>query len=251
MFARIVVEELRRLLCRRRCWFLAAGLAAVLIYVVSINTTRGNPSSAPAAFIDSIKGNLPMELPFLTGFAVGDSFAIDRSTSWATFTLTRGLTRRKYVAAKGVGMTLAMCLILILPLATAAVAAACMKGLAPTIHITEFGYIDPADHAFYLAHPWWFAARFVAVNLLAATTYSTTALLLAVWVPIPFVVSIVPALAIFVAMLTIPEEAQLWNPGFVLALEKGTMSGRFLYFLIWLLVAATVALLAYGKQEDE
>lgn len=250
MFTHMVVEELRRLLSRRRFWFLAAGLAAVLIYVISLNTTRGNPSSAPAAFIDSVKGNLPLELPFLTGFAVGDSFAIDRSTSWATFTLTRGPTRRKYVAAKGVGMAIAMCLFLILSLATTAVAAARMKGLAPAIRTEEFGYINPADHASYLAHPWWFAARFAGVNLLAATAYSTAALLLAVWVPIPFVVSIVPALVIFIAMVTIPSSVQQWNPGYVLALEKGTMSGRFAYFLIWLLVTGTVAVIAYGRQED-
>jgi hypothetical protein len=28
------------------------------------------------------------------------------------------------------------------------------------------------------------------------------------------------------------------------------MSGRFLYFLVWLVVAAAVAIIAYGKQED-
>jgi len=246
----MVAEELRRLLSRRRFWILAAGLAAILIYAISLNTARANPSSAPATFIDSLKGNLPLELPFLTGLAVGDSFAIDRSTSWANFTLTRGLTRRRYIIAKGVGMAIAVCLLLIMSLAVAAVAAAHMKGLAPAIRTEEFGYINPVDHASYLAHPWWFAARFAGVNLLAATAYSTTALLLAVWVPIPFVVSIVPALAIFIAMVTIPSSVQQWNPGWVLALEKGTMSGRFAYFLIWLLVTGTVAVIAYGKQED-
>ncbi|MCE5193598.1 MAG: hypothetical protein ABFD13_03635 [Candidatus Cryosericum sp.] len=250
MFAHVVAEELKRLLSRKRFWILAAGLAAILMYVISLNTTRANPSSAPAAFIDSLKGNLPLELPFLTGLVVGDSFAIDRSTSWANFTLTRGLTRRRYIVAKGVGMAITDCLLLTLSLAVAAVFAAHLKGLALVINPDEFGYINPVDHASYLAHPWRFAARFVGVNLLAATAYSTAALLLAVWVPIPFVVSIVPALVIFIAMVTIPSSVQQWNPGYVLALEKGTMSGRFAYFLIWLLVTGTVAVIAYGKQED-
>ena len=250
MFAHVVAEELKRLLSRKRFWILAAALAAILMYVISLNTARVPPGSAPADFIVALKANLPWELPFITGLAVGDSFAIDRRTSWAIFVLTRGSTRRRYIAAKGIGMAIAVCLLLILSLAVAAVFAAHLKGLALAIDTDEFGYINPLDHASYLAHPWWFAARFAGVNVLAATAYSTTALLLAVWVPIPFVVSIVPALAIFVAMLTIPEEAQLWNPGWVLALEKGTMSGRFLYFLIWLLVVATVAIIAYGRQED-
>ncbi len=251
MFAHVVVEEIeRRLMSRKRYWLLAAALAAILMYVISLNTARANPSSAPATFIDSLKGNLPLELPFLTGLAVGDSFAIDRHTSWATFVLTRGLTRRRYIAAKGLGMAIAICLLLTMSLAVAAVAAVHMKGLAPTISTDEFGYIDSADHASYLAHPWWFAARFAGINLLAAAAYSTTALFLAVGIPIPFVVSIVSPLIVFIAMVTIPESAQLWNPGWVLGLEKGTMSGRFVYFLIWLLVTGTVAVIAYGKQED-
>jgi ABC-type transport system involved in multi-copper enzyme maturation permease subunit len=246
----MVAEELRRLLSRRRFWILAATLAAILVYIISLNTTRVHPGSAPADFMVALMANLPWELPLITGLAVGDSFAIDRHTSWATFVLTRGLTRRRYIVAKGIGMAIAICLLLTMSLAVAAVAAAHMKGLAPTISTSEFANINPADHASYLAHPWWFAAQFAGVNLLAAAAYSTTALLLAVWVPIPFVVSIVPALAIFVAMVTIPESAQQWNPSRILALERGTMSGRFMYFLIWLLVAATVAIIAYGKQED-
>lgn len=250
MLIHMVVQELRRQLSRRRFWILAAALAMILINVIRMNLLLGNPPSAPAAFIDALKGNLPMELPFITGLAVGDSFAIDRRTSWANFVLTRGMTRRMYVVAKGIGMAIAVCLLLTVSVMVAAVFAAHLKGLAPAISTHEFSYINSVDHASYLAHPWWFAARFVGVNLLAATAYSTMAVLLAVWVPIPFVVSIVPALAIFIAMVTIPEAAQRWNPGWVLALEKGTMSGRFLYFLIWLLVVATVAIIAYGSHED-
>jgi hypothetical protein len=235
----MVVGELRRLLSRKRFWILAAALAAILVYIISLNTTRVHSGSAPADFMIALMANLPWELPIITGLAVGDSFAIDRHTSWATFVLTRGLTRRRYIVAKGIGMAIAICLLLTMSLAVTVVAAAHMKGLAPTISTSEFANINPADHASYLAHPWWFAAQFAGVNLL-----------LAVWVPIPFVVSIVPALAIFVAMVTIPESAQQWNPSRILALERGTMSGRFMYFLIWLLVAATVAIIAYGKQED-
>jgi len=56
-------------------------------------------------------------------------------------------------------------------------------------------------------------------------TYSTTALLLAVWLPIPFVVSIVAPLIIFVAMVTIPESAQSWNSRFCSGPGKGDHVG--------------------------
>jgi hypothetical protein len=237
------------LLSRRRFWVLATVLAATFVYeIVVVDPQLVPPPSAPAAFIGVLKDILHWLFPFVTGVAVGDSFAIDRHCSWASFVLTRGLTRRRYIIAKGLGMAIAICLLLTMSMTAAGVATVCTKGLSPTIRTAEFGMINAADHASYLAHPWWFVARFAGVHLLAATAYSTTALLLAVWVPIPFVVSIIPPTIFFAATVMLPETA--WNPLGLLRLETGTMSGRFLYFLVWLVVAAAVAVIAYGKQED-
>lgn len=249
MFIHVVAQEIQRLLSRRRFWILAAVLAGAFVYeIVVVDPQLVPPPSAPTAFIEALKDVLHWLFPFITGVAVADSFAIDRHCSWANFVLTRGLTRRRYIIAKGLGMAIAICLLLTMSVTAAGIAAVCTKGLSPTIRTAEFGMINAADHASFLAHPWWFAVRFAGVHLLAAAAYSTTALLLAVWVPIPFVVSIVPPTIFLTATVMLPETA--WNPLGLLRLETGTMSGRFLYFLVWLVVAATVAIIAYGKQED-
>ena len=250
MFAHVVVEEIERLMSRKRYWLLAAVLSGILVYQISVvSPGYANPPSASAAFIYTFKENLAGFCSFVTGLAVGDSFAIDRSTSWATFTLTRGLTRRKYVAAKALGMAIAVCLLLTLSLAVAAVAAASTRGLSPTVHREELGMVNAADHAAYLAHPWWFAVKFAGVHLLAAAAYSTTAVLLAVWVPIPFIVSILPPFMYLAAISLLPETAK--SPlAFLRLTVGGTVRGGFVFFLAWLVLAATVAIIAYGKRED-
>lgn len=249
MFIHVIAQEIQRLLSRRRFWILAAVLAGAFVYeIVAVDPQLVPPPSAPAAFIEALKDVLHWLFPFITGVAVADSFAIDRHCSWANFVLTRGLTRRRYIIAKGLGMAIAICLLLTMSVTAAGIAAVCTKGLSPTIRTAEFGMINAGDHASYLAHPWWFAVQFAGVHLLAATAYSTTALLLTVWVPIPFVVSIVPPFIFLAATVMLPETA--WNPLGLLRLERGTMSGRFLYFLVWLVVTAAVAIIAYGKQED-
>ena len=246
----MVAEELRRLLSRRRFWILAAVLSGILVYQISVvSPGYANPPSASAAFIYTFKENLAGFCFFVTGLAVGDSFAIDRSTSWATFTLTRGLTRRKYIAAKALGMAIAICLLVIMSLTVAGVAAVCTRGLSPTVRREELGMVNAADHTAYLAHPWWFAVKFAGVHLVAAAAYSTTAVLLAVWVPIPFVVSIVPPFIFLAAITSLPETAN--SPLALLRLAAGgTIRGGFVFFLAWLVLVATVAIIAYGKQED-
>ena len=249
MFIHVIAQEIQRLLSRRRFWILAAVLAGAFVYeIVVVDPQLVPPPSAPTAFIEALKDVLHWLFPFITGVAVADSFAIDRHCSWANFVLTRGLTRRRYIIAKGLGMAIAICLLLTMSVTAAGIAAVCTKGLSPTIRTAEFGMINAADHASFLAHPWWFAVRFAGVHLLTAAVYSTTALLLTVWVPIPFVVSIIPPIIFLAATVMLPETA--WNPLGLLRLETGTMSGRFLYFLVWLVVAAAVAIIAYGKQED-
>jgi len=146
-------------------------------------------------------------------------------------------------------MASAICLLLALSLAFAAVAAVSTRGLSPTVSREELGMVNAADHTAYLVHPWWFAARFAGVHLLAAAAYSTTAVLLAVWVPIPFVVSIVPPFTFLAAISSLPETAN--SPLALLRLTGGgTIRGGFVFFLAWLVLAATVAVIAYGKQED-
>lgn len=246
----MVAEEIRRLLSRKRYWLLGAVLAGILIYQISVvSPGYANPPSASGAFIYTFRENLAGFGFFVTGLAVGDSFAIDRSTSWATFTLTRGLTRRKYIGAKALGMAITVCLLVIMSLTVAGVAAMSTRGLSPTVDREELGMVTAADHAAYLAHPWWFAVKFAGVHLLAAAAYSTTAVLLAVWVPIPFVVSIVPPFIFLAALSSLPETAN--SPLALLRLTAGgTIRGGFVFFLAWLVLVATVAIIAYGKRED-
>jgi type IV secretory pathway VirB3-like protein len=250
MFAHVVAGELRRLISRRRYWLLGAVLSGILVYQISVvSPGYANPPSASGAFIYSFRENLAGFGFLVTSLAVGDSFAIDRSTSWATFTLTRGLTRRKYIAAKALGMAITVCLLVIMSLTIAGVAAMSTRGLSPTVHREELGMVTAADHAVYLAHPWWFAVKFAGVHLLAAAAYSTTAVLLAVWVPIPFVVSIVPPLIFLAAITSVPETAN--SPLALLRLTAGgTIRGGFVFFLAWLVLVATAAIIAYGKLED-
>lgn len=250
MFAHVVVEEIERLISRKRYWLLTAVLSGILVYQISVvSPGYANPPSASGAFIYTFKENLAGFCPFVAGLAVGDSFAIDRFTSWATFTLTRGLTRRKYIAAKALGMAIAICLLLTLSLAVSAVAAVSTRGLSPTVSRQELGMVTAADHTAYLAHPWCFAVKFAGVHLVAATAYSTTAVLLAVWVPIPFVVSIVPPFIFLAAISSLPETAN--NPLALLRLTAGgTIRSGFVFFLAWLVLVATVAIIAYGKRED-
>src|SRR5664280_972059 len=82
MFAHVVVEEIERLMSRKRYWLLAAVLSGILVYQISVvSPGYANPPSASAAFIYTFKENLAGFCSFVTGLAVGDSFAIDRSTS--------------------------------------------------------------------------------------------------------------------------------------------------------------------------
>lgn len=250
MFAHVVAEEIGRLISRKRYWLLAAVLSGILVYQISVvSPGYANPPSASAAFIYTFKENLAGFCFFVTGLAVGDSFAIDRSTSWAILTLTRGVTRRKYIAAKILGMAIAICLLLIMSLITAGVAAVSTRGLSPAADQPGLGMVNAADHAAYLAHPWWFAAKFAGVHLLAAVTYSTAAALLAVWVPIPFIVSLVPAFTCFAALLVLPETAK--SPlGLLRLTEGGTVQGGYVFFIALLVLLATAAITAYGKRED-
>ena len=126
------------------------------------------------------------------------------------------------LAAKAFGMAITVCLLVMMSLTVAGVAALCTRGLSPTVRREELSMVNSADHTAYLAHPWWFAVKFAGVHLVAAAAYSTTAVLLTVWVPIPFVVSIVPPFIFLAALSSLPEAAN--SP---LALLRLTAGGQY------------------------
>jgi len=251
MFIHIVIEEVKRLLSRKRCWILIAALTAILVYDIGVGDLMlDTPPSPPAAFVLAIQYTFFWLMPAIVGVSVGDSFAIDRRSSLATFVLTRGITRRKYITAKGIGMAISACLLLTVSMLIAIITALSTKGLSPVIGADELGMMNSGDRAFYLVHPWIFALLYALLQMLASVSYLTTLLLLSVWVSNPIIVSIIPYVIYIGTISLLPETAVNPEVYFNLIGKRGTMFHSFLFFTIWLIVVATIAIVVYGKREE-
>jgi len=251
MLIRIVIQEVKRLLSRKRSWILISALTAILVYDIRVSDLmRDIPPSPPAAFVRAIQDTFFWLMPAIVGVSVGDSFAIDRRSSISTFVLTRGIKRQKYIMAKGIGMAISSCLLLTVSMLIAIITALSTKGLSSFIRADDLGMLNSGDRAFYLAHPWIFTLLYALLQMLASTSYLTTLLLLSVWVANPIAVSIIPFAIYIGTIILLPETAVNPEVYFNLIGKNGTMFHSFLFFATWLVLVATIAIVVYGKREE-